>query len=54
MTTEALFYSNRLTHSDFFQAANYMDIQPLLMLTCAQIASLIKSKRRDSVFFCMN
>ena len=32
-----------------FQAANYMDIKPLLDLTCAKVASMIKNKSPEQI-----
>ena len=31
------------------QAANYMDIKPLLDLTCAKVASMIKGKTPEQI-----
>jgi len=31
-------------------AANYMDIQPLIDLTCAAVAAMIKSKTPDELY----
>ena len=32
-----------------YQAANYMDIKPLLDLTCAKVASMIKGRTPDEI-----
>ncbi len=34
---------------DIILAANYMDIKPLLDLTCATVATMIKGKSREEV-----
>lgn len=37
------------TNFDMIQAANYMDIKPLLDLSCAKIASLMKGRSADEI-----
>jgi S-phase kinase-associated protein 1 len=37
------------THFDIINAANYMDIKPLLDLSCAKIASLMKGKSAEEI-----
>lgn len=37
------------TTFDMIQAANYMDIKPLLDLSCAKIASLMKGRSADEI-----
>ena len=39
---------------DLILAANYMDIKPLLDLTCATIASMIKGKTPEEIRRCFN
>lgn len=34
---------------DLIQAANYMDIKPLLELTCAKVASMMKGKTAEEI-----
>ena len=43
------FVSPRFLPLFFFQAANYMDIKPLLDLTCAKVASMIKGKTPEQI-----
>lgn len=39
---------------DLTSAANYMEIQPLLDLTCAKFASMVKDKNEDEIFKTFN